>query len=162
MSGDSRPAQLGGMEITALRLAERFLGVKEFAGQKDHPLIVWWHSLCALGDAQHDEIPWCSSFANGVAWLLNLPRSKSAAARSWLAVGREIKDIRDAHPGFDVVVFSREGSPTAGHVAFFVGLENGYVRVLGGNQADAVTYALFHQSQVLGVRRLCEQPWHVA
>ena len=66
--------------------AERYLGITEIPGEDDHPLIRWWHSLTSLGEAS-DEVPWCSSFVNGVCWDERKPRSRSAAARSWLDVG---------------------------------------------------------------------------
>jgi uncharacterized protein (TIGR02594 family) len=139
--------------MTAYELAQRFVGeLTELTGNEHHPLIQWFHMLCALGSNQPDETPWCSSFANGVCWLLRLPRSKSAAARSWLNVGLPI-DLRAARPGYDVVVLERGAAP-AGHVGFFAGQDDTHVFVLGGNQGDAVTVAPFPKAKVLGVRRL--------
>jgi len=139
--------------LTAFDLATRFVGTRELAGAEDHPLIRWWHSLCSIGE-QPDEVPWCSSFVNGVCWLLRLPRSKSAAARSWLDVGEAI-DLQNARVGFDVVILKRGLSPTAGHVGFFAGLEDfTTVLVLGGNQSDTVKVSAFPARDVLGVRRV--------
>ena len=139
--------------MTAFELAQRFVGeIKEIPGPQNEPFIQWAHSLCGLGTDQPDEIAWCSSFANSVAWLLRLPRSKSAMARSWLSVGVPI-DLKDAVPGYDVVILSR-GTPPSGHVGFFAGLEGDRIHVLGGNQGDAVTVASFPATMLLGVRRL--------
>jgi uncharacterized protein (TIGR02594 family) len=141
---------------TAIRLCGE---VREVAGQKDHPAIVWAHALCGL-DAS-DETPWCSSFVNLVCWLHRLPRSKSATARSWLLVGVSV-DLFDPEPG-DVVVLSRGGGdqPDAtvvdapGHVGFFVGWGgDDHVRLLGGNQMDAVSIALYDRARILGIRRV--------
>lgn len=148
------------MTITAYDLAQRYVGVHEFTGAKDHPLVVWWLSLCGLPDS-HDEVPWCSAFVNGVAWELRLPRSNSAAARSWLTVGIPV-DLPDAQPGFDVVVLQRgtgkqPGSDVVaapGHVGWFAGVEGSDVLLLGGNQGDAVSVSRFSAARVLGVRRL--------
>jgi hypothetical protein len=41
-----------------------------------------------------------------------------------------------------------------GHVGLFHGLDAGGVRLLAGNQGNAVTVATFPRDQVLGVRRL--------
>lgn len=103
--------------------------MRELTGAKNHPLTVWWHSLCNLRETP-DEVPWCSSFLNGVAWELRLPRSKSAAARSWLEVGVPIVWGKAA-PGFDVVILKRgEGDQPGpevlaapGHVGLFAGWE---------------------------------------
>jgi hypothetical protein len=34
--------------LTHLDLAHRYLGIHEKAGDQDHPLIVWWLSLCGI------------------------------------------------------------------------------------------------------------------
>jgi hypothetical protein len=47
------------MTLSHLDLAHRYLGIHEKAGDQDHPLIVWWLSLCGI--AGHDEIAWCSA-----------------------------------------------------------------------------------------------------
>lgn len=147
------------MNITLYDLAQRFVGLRETAGPKDNGFIVWAHSLCGLDAA--DEVPWCSAFVNALAWMLRLPRSKSSAARSWLAVGTPIQ-LTDACPGFDVVIFKRGNGPqpgpdvlkAPGHVALFGALEGEHVLVCGGNQGDQVSLARFPVADVLGVRRL--------
>jgi uncharacterized protein (TIGR02594 family) len=117
--------------------------------------------LCALGPDQPDTVPWCSSFVNAICWMLRLPRSKSAAARSWLLVGRAVP-LHDAQVG-DVVILRRGGNTQGpeviaapGHVGLFAGadLTRGVVHVLGGNQSDGVSVAGFKAVDVLGVRRL--------
>lgn len=147
--------------MTAFDLAQRYVGVKELGAGADHPLIQWWLSLCGMGHDAVDEVAWCSAFANGIAWELRLPRSKSAAARSWLAVGRAVL-LSEAWPASDVVILSRGGGgqPGAdviaapGHVGFFAGTDGDKVLVLGGNQGDAVTVAPFDRERILGIRRL--------
>jgi uncharacterized protein (TIGR02594 family) len=133
----------------------RYAGVRELAGDADHPLIRWWLSLCGYDPASvHDETPWCAAFTSGIAWELRLPRSKSAAARSWLTVGTPIS-ITAAQPDADVVVFWRgEQSGLSGHVGFFAGLDGGTVLVLGGNQNDGVNIGRYRADRLLGVRRL--------
>lgn len=147
------------IEITAFDIASRFIGVKEVAGTLSNPLIL---AMLRLDDAwpQADEVPWCSAYANFVCWLLRLPRSKSLAARSWLAVGEGIP-LEDARVGFDVVVLTRGDSPLSGHVGFFAGwqtenpaLAHQQVLILGGNQGDTVGVAPFPRSRVVSVRRL--------
>lgn len=144
------------ISMTALSLARRFEGiVLERPGEKHHPLIQWWHSLAAVGDGDAaDEVSWCSSFVNGIAWELSLPRSKSAAARSWLKVGRPVS-LDEAEPGFDVVVFWRVARVGwQGHVGFYAGRDGDRILCLGGNQSNSVTTAAFGSDRLLGVRRL--------
>ena len=152
--------------MTAFERALRFVGVAELAGNRNHPLVQWWFSLCGYDPETPDEVPWCSVFVNGIAWDLRLPRSKSAAARSWLGVGRPIL-LGEARPEHDVVVLQRgdgeQPGPDVlkapGHVGFYAGTERTdattqRVMVLGGNQSNAVNVASFSPRRVLGVRRL--------
>lgn len=140
------------LQIDLYDLASRFVGLREAAGSANNPAILGMLHL----DAQWptgDDVPWCSAFCNYVAWLLDVPRSKSLRARSWLSVGIPI-DLDDAQRGQDVVIFSRGPNPEAGHVAFFDAREGHLVRVLGGNQADMVSVATYPVARVVGVRRL--------
>lgn len=149
------------MTLTAYDLAQRYVGIKELAGGKDHPLIQWWLSLCGFSADSPDETAWCSAFVNGIAWELRLPRSKSAAARSWLSVGVPVT-LWDAKVGNDIVVLKRGKEPqpgpdviaAQGHVGLFAGLEGEFVLLVAGNQGDAVSVARFPRTSVLGVRRL--------
>lgn len=141
------------MTETLYQRAERFVGIVfERPGADDHPLIRWWHSLCTIGE-QPDEVPWCSSFLNGMAWDMRLPRSKSAAARSWLGVGVSIP-LSEAEAVADVIVLRRGTSPESGHCGLYSGRDGSRVHLLGGNQANAVSVAPFEIDRVLGVRRL--------
>lgn len=139
--------------MTPYQLAHRYIGVKERKGDLHHPLIQWWLSLCHYDLDVADEIPWCSAFVNGIAWEFDLPRTSSAAARSWLRLPTAVQ-LADAIVGFDVVILERAGSPTAGHVGLYGGHSLQTVMLLGGNQGDAVTVQAFDRARVLGVRRL--------
>ena len=153
---------------TPYSLLETLIGLEERPGPKDnHPLVQWGLELCGLGRNQPDEIAWCSAILQPIMHLLKLPRSKSAAARSWLKVGLEIT-IPEAKRGFDVVILKRGPEPqpgpevtsgAPGHVGLFSGMEYGgatatRVRVLAGNQSDSINVQAFPLSQVLGVRRI--------
>lgn len=146
---------------SAVAVARTYLGLDEIAGRDHNPAIVAMLREVAPW-ATSDEIPWCSAFAFEVALRLGLPRPEKhpARARSWLTVGTPV-DLHDARPEEDVVIFRRGTSHAGpevldapGHVAFFVRLLPGQVEVIGGNQGDSVSVARFHQSDVLGVRRL--------
>jgi uncharacterized protein (TIGR02594 family) len=148
------------VEISAYELAQRFVGIKEVDGTTSNPQIL---AMLRLNDTwpEDDAVPWCSAFANYVAWLLRLPRSKSLRARSWLLIG-EVIDLQAAEPGFDIVVLKR-GSGTQpgpdvidapGHVGFYAGVEGTKVLVLGGNQGNSVSLASYSKKRLLGIRRL--------
>lgn len=144
--------------MSPFELAQRYVGIHELA-PGHHPLIQWWLSLCGFPTDVADEVPWCSAFVNGICWELRLPRSKSAAARSWLQVGTAVT-LAAALPG-DIVVLKRQGGPgpdvlqAPGHVGFFAGLDGpDHVLVLGGNQHNSVSVARFPVADLLGIRSL--------
>jgi uncharacterized protein (TIGR02594 family) len=140
-------------------LAKRFVGQISELDKTDHPFIQWCFTLCNYGPDTPDETPWCSAFLNGLAWIFDLPRSGSAAARSWLGVGIPIA-VAEAVPG-DVVILKQADSDPGpdvknfrGHVALFSYVTGDYVGVIGGNQSDSVTLAQFPLRRILGIRRI--------
>lgn len=149
------------MDISLFTLAQRYVGIREFSEKgKDHPLVQWWLSLCGFDIESPDEIPWCSAFINGIAWELRLPRSKSAAARSWGTVGAAVQPD-DLIPGaFDIAVLNRSNGsmdvtePGPGHVGIFAGWDMDKMLLLGGNQGDQVCVRGFSKHDVIALRRL--------
>lgn len=147
------------IETSAFQVALRFTGLKEIPGDKDHPFILWCLTLCGLSSG--DETPWCSAFLNGICYILGLPRSGSAAARSWLKVGQVVYPA-DAVVGLDVVILSRgegkqpgpEDVNAPGHVGLFAGMDGNKVKILGGNQSNMVSVESYPATQILGIRRL--------
>lgn len=148
------------MEITPFTIAQRFIGVTEGPAAVNNPLVLAMLKLDASW-VEADAVPWCSAFVNFVCFLLETPRSRSLAARSWLTVGASVP-LTDARVGSDVVVLKRgagaqpgpEVLAAAGHVGFYAGQDAAHVLVLGGNQSDKVSIAPFKKSQILGIRRL--------
>jgi len=158
--------------MTPLSRARRFIGIHEVPGPEDHPLIQWWLSLCRWMppfDAA-DEIPWCSAFLNGICWDLELRRTKSARARSWLRLPDVVNSLSEAVPGWDILILKRGGGDqpgpeviqASGHVGFYVGHSHPLpseklgptITVLGGNQGDEVNIRTYPMARLLGVRRL--------
>lgn len=131
-------------------LASGEIGTAEVRGG-ENPRIIEYHAETSLR-ATEDEVSWCSAF---VCWAFErsgIPSTRSAAARSWLQWGSETSRPEVG----DVVVLWRE-SPDSwkGHAGFFVGFDGDgdSVRVLGGNQGDAVSVATFPRSRILGFRK---------
>lgn len=149
------------MNITAYQLATRFDNLKETPGAVHNPAVLTMLQLVDRSVAD-DETAWCSAFVHYITWMLDVPRSKSLRARSWLLVGKPVS-VLEAAPGWDVVVLSRGDNPAPadvqkapGHVGFFVARVGApsKVRVFGGNQSNRVGYEDFPAARVLGVRRL--------
>lgn len=145
------------MRAAIYAAAEGYLGLKEWPGAKHNPEIVKLYADAGHGWVQDDETPWCAAFVAAVLAQLGLQGTGKLTARSYLQWGEPV-DLDDAEPG-DIVVFWR-GSPDGwqGHVAFFDSLAAGAVRVLGGNQGDAVSIASYPKGRLLGVRRLAAAP----
>jgi uncharacterized protein (TIGR02594 family) len=147
--------------VTPFEVAKLFIGARELPGGQDNPLIQWFLSNVGMGWGQHDEVPWCSAFVSSIAMMLKLPRSTSAAARSWLTVGQPVP-LAEAIAGNDIVILKRgtgvqpgpEVLKAQGHVGLFAGRDGDRVLVLAGNQSNSVNVTAFPAEQVLGVRRL--------
>ena len=150
--------------VTAYSMAERFLGTRELPGRQMVSSQVLAMLQLDVSWPKDDDVPWCSAFVNYICWLLDLPRSKSLRARSWLAIGRPV-ELDEAERGFDVVVLSRGPNPPGpevieapGHVGFYAEyyrlIDAPEVHLLGGNQDDSVSIKHYPTSRVLGVRRL--------
>ena len=136
-----------------LKIAFNELGTEEIPGEEHNPQILRYASETKIKGITSDEIPWCSTFVNGVAWNAGLQYSAKPHARSWLNVGTR---VTTPEPG-DIVVFWRE-SPESwkGHVGFFLGVSHDKKRVycLGGNQGNRVSVSAYRINTVLAYQRL--------
>lgn len=128
--------------LSWFEVARREVGVKELRGIADNPRIVTYHATTTLR-ATEDEVPWCSSFVNFCMKTAGYDRTKSAAAKSWLNYG---KHVEQPFQGC-IVIMKRPGGH---HVGFYDGEERGLIRVLGGNQDDAVNTKLFRPNIIIG------------
>jgi uncharacterized protein (TIGR02594 family) len=131
-----------------LRAARGEVGIKEMSGTLDNPRIIEYHMTTTLNksEAQNDETPWCSSFANWCMERAGRKGTDSAWARSWLKWGYHL----DAPRLGCIVVFSR--GETSGHVGFFIKEIGDRILVLGGNQNNSVCEAFYPKSRLLALR----------
>ena len=143
--------------------ALKLYGTHELLGSESNQTILSWATEVehAIG-VQHlsyttDSIPWCGLFMALVAvrasWSDQVPKTP-LWARSWLTFGVEAEK-----PSLgDILVFGREGG---GHVSQYVGEDQFYFHILGGNQGDAVNIIRIPKTRLLphGVRR---PKWKVA
>lgn len=143
------------IEYPWMQVARSKLGIHEISGPRANSFIVECLKSTTLGrpDNQSDETAWCSAFANRIMELAGYEGTGSAWARSWLGWGRE---PADAEFGKGVVVILERG-PNSGHVGFLEDwddpdLPNARVKLLGGNQGNAVSYNWFPANRVIGWR----------
>lgn len=121
--------------------------VREFAGDEDNPRIQEYLRCVGLPFA-HDEVPWCSAFANWCMEKSGYLGTRKANARSWLDWGVELAEPKEGC----VVVFSRPPDPAHGHVAFYCRETENHIEVLGGNLGNSVSRALYPKSRWLAYR----------
>lgn len=130
-----------------LAAAWRELGTRETAGSGDNPRILAYFRETGHGDITHDSTPWCAAFLGACLERSGFAGTRSLLARSYLDYGTE------CDPRYGAVAVLRRGSdPAAGHVGFMLGATAESVILLGGNQGDAVSVAVFPISDVLGFR----------
>ncbi len=132
----------------AIARQEMAAGVREVPGAGDHPRIREYLESTTLdrAAAAEDETPWCSAFVNWCMEQAHEQGTNSAWARSWLNWGQPLSAPK---PGC-VAVFSR--GTQSGHVAFYLRETSTHIKVLGGNQSDAVTITEIERSRLLGYR----------
>lgn len=132
-----------------LAWARAELGVKETPGPVSTKRIQQYRDIagCQLG-GDDGMVPWCAIFVNAALASVQLKGSGNAMARGFLKWGIALPGPAKGA----IVVLSSNRGPTSGHVGFYVGETPTHVRLLGGNQGDAVTIASFPKSKVLGYR----------
>jgi uncharacterized protein (TIGR02594 family) len=128
------------------------VGVRETKGKAATPAIVAMYADAGHAEITSDEVPWCAAFVGACLKDAGLPNTGSLLARSYLDYGTKIED-----PRVGCIAVFRRGAPPSGHVAFVTGWGEGSIRVLGGNQGDAVSEANYRESDVLGYRWPPEQ-----
>jgi uncharacterized protein (TIGR02594 family) len=129
------------------------VGEREIPGRKHNPKILQWWTLIRAPFTD-DETPWCSAWVGAKLEESGIKSSRSAAARSYLKWGVKI----DRPVLGCIVVFER--GPRNGHVGFYVGKDSrGNLRILGGNQGDAVNVKSFDPARVLGYRWPTGEPF---
>jgi uncharacterized protein (TIGR02594 family) len=130
--------------------AKRWLGVHE---RRDHgklfPAVRRW--LREKYDPR--ETPWCGAFM-GIVFKSALPNEPIPdapwGARNWLKFGRPCP----LQTGAVAVFWRGKRQGWSGHVGFIDAIDhkNRRVRVLGGNQSDAVTLSWLSIDRLLGTR----------
>ena len=137
-------------EYPWMEIARSKMGEAEVPGPQANPFILDCLASTTLDgpDRESDETPWCSAFVNWCVEQAGLKGTNSAWARSWLKWGRE--PANEDEWGGCIVVLSRGAN--SGHVGFMVDWNDDQVKLLAGNQGDAVSEAWFPIDRVLGYR----------
>lgn len=131
-------------ELAWIAEARKHIGLKEIPGKQHNPIILsWLDKLKAWW--RDDETPWCGTF---IAHCLQ--NSGITYPKKWMtALDYLNAGVKLSRPCYGcVAVKSRKGG---GHVCFVVGkTETGRLVVIGGNQNNMVSYALYNESDFEG------------
>lgn len=157
-SGTSEPTPTEPDEVILgpeyYRYAKSLVGLREEPGPGSNPevlaMIQRW--LPSAGD--DSEVSWCGAFVAHVMERFGYPVAHPAlVARAWMGIYPPVP-VTEALRG-DVVVLWRESRNSwKGHVAFLDRWDDGgKVRLLGGNQGNAVNYQRYDRSRILGIYR---------
>jgi uncharacterized protein (TIGR02594 family) len=144
------PASPATTEPQWIAIARAEVGVKERAGDADHPRIQEYLRATTIPQNMvHDATPWCSAFANWCMQQAGYHGTRKANARSWLTWGEGLDEPR---PGCVVVLWRGSPESSNGHVAFFERADDRHVFLLGGNQNDRVCAQAYPLNRVLAYR----------
>ena len=134
-------------ELPHIKVARSYIGLSEIKASNRHPTIDAWAKTLSgkwlLGQ------PWCGTFGAQVfkeAGLEHKIPKEFFRAKAWENAGTKLDK-----PAYGcVVTFTRDGG---GHVGFVVGkTKTGMLKVLGGNQSNAVNIADFDPKRVTAYR----------
>jgi uncharacterized protein (TIGR02594 family) len=130
-----------------LRLARKEVGVKESPGFENNPVVQQYYVDAGTGKMP-DSVPWCAAFVGAMLKRAGYKGTGMLAARTYLNWGTKLVKPKLGC----IVVFERGNVKWQGHVTLFIKEHGPYIRCLGGNQNDAVTYADYPKSKLLGYR----------
>lgn len=129
--------------------AVELYGVTETVGSIHNPVIMGWARELGLQNVYtSDEIPWCALYVAVVIHRAQRPVVDSPLwALSWRNFGVNVEVPMLG----DILTFTRPKG--GGHVGFYVGEDNGYYHVLGGNQGNKVSVTRIAKSRLVEARR---------
>ena len=141
-------------ELAPVAIARKYIGLAEVKGAKHNPTILALtvKAFAATGKKSwinDDETPWGGNFLGGVfaeAGLGAKIPKEFYRAKEWESAGTKL-----TRPAYGCIVpFTRDGG---GHVGIVVGkTKAGMLKVLGGNQSNAVNIADFDPKRVTAYR----------
>ncbi len=131
-------------------------GVREIPGPEHNPrILVYGKSVTYT--VTTDEIPWCSNLVNWCFMELEMERTRSAAARSWLMWGIPLQ-----HAALGAVCILKRGGgdqpgkdtiDAPGHVGLLTDmLEPETVTIMAGNQGNRICEDVFPLDRLLDMR----------
>jgi uncharacterized protein (TIGR02594 family) len=134
-----------------LKAAFKDLGLHEIRGPRHNARVLEMFRIAGHDEIHDDETAWCSAAEN--TWMVEsgIRGTGSLAARSWLAWGKKL-DTSKTIPRGAVLIFRRGTSSYQGHVCTLLEDMGEFLKVIGGNQSDAVTVTTMRRAPLIGAR----------
>lgn len=146
-----------------VKIGCRYIGTHEWVmedgAKTSNPLVQGWIEKAGGGkDRSSIKTPWCAYFHDAMLIEAGVGAMKSGLARAHLKWGDRVDDDDDsAWRVGDSVIFRRlvngVDNGINGHIAFLLEWDDRTVTVLGGNQGDRVSVAVYTRDTILGIRR---------
>ena len=113
--------------------------------RENHRILTYLRTCESLGDdyKNSDETPWCAAFMNWCIEKAGYAGTNSAWALSWKNWGQEASKRRGRIAVFERYVVDDGTTHTYGHVGFYLGMIDGKISLLGGNQSNSVSIGLY-------------------
>jgi len=136
-------------ELTWMKVARSFYGMREIPGAKHNPDVVRLFGLAGHPEIHDDETAWCAAYVGGVLHLAGMEGTGSLSARSYEQWGQPLD-----HPMYGCVGVKKRtgGAAWQGHVGFVVGASDSEIFLLGGNQSNMVSVAGFDRREFTALR----------
>ena len=158
--GVPNPNDIRSYDYKWLKIAFAELHTAELRGPEDNNRILTYLRTCeSLPDdmKNSDETAWCSAFMNWCVEHAGYAGTDSAWALSWKNWGQPALKRRGRIAVFERYVRQNGVTKTFGHVGFYLGMVDGKILLLGGNQKDSVSVQLYPEDnqhyKFLGCRK---------
>jgi uncharacterized protein (TIGR02594 family) len=132
-----------------LQVALPLHGTKEVIGRENNPVILAWAAEVGLDKVyKSDETPWCGLWVALCVKRAGKPVVKDPLwARNWAKWGVACEPELGC-----ILVFER--GPTSGHVGIYIGEDDTFYYVYGGNQKDMVSIVPIRKERLIASRCL--------
>ncbi|MCP4441467.1 MAG: TIGR02594 family protein [Aureispira sp.] len=139
-----------------IKVAEGEIGVKELVesgdnGERNNPRIIQYYAAC--GAKTSDEPAWCAAFTSWCLSRSGVSNPQDPGVAQWTGWGE--KSDTPFYGSVGIIEGESRDKKTGkikrkpwGHIGFIVGVEKGFVLMLGGNQDNSVSIKKFPTSKV--------------